>query len=57
MAGSGTAVSFNGARCVVNRICGITGEEDDYPEPYFSATRFLDPANHRWPEIPDPRCR
>lgn len=51
MAGSGTAVSFNGARCVVNRILGITGEEDNYPEPYFSATRFLDPANHRWPEI------
>jgi len=51
MAGSGTAVSFNGARCVVNRILDITSEEDDYPEPYFSAMRFLDPSNHTWPEI------
>ncbi|MEX1231459.1 MAG: FAD-binding oxidoreductase [Planctomycetaceae bacterium] len=51
MAGSGTAVSFNGGRCVVNRILGRTGELDDYPEEYFSPTRLLDPQKHEWPEI------
>jgi len=35
MAGSGTAVSFNGGRCLVNRILGDTTEPDDYPESYF----------------------
>jgi len=50
-AGSGTGVSFNSGRCVVNRILGITDEPDDYPEAYFSPTRLLDPANHRWPEL------
>lgn len=51
MAGSGTAVSFNGARCLVNRILGITDAQDDYPEAYFSPMRLLDPASHHWPEI------
>lgn len=51
MAGSGTAVSFNGGRCLVNRILGDTTESDDYPESYFSPKRLLDPANHQWPVI------
>ena len=51
MAGSGTAVSFNGARCIVNRILDDTSEPDDYPEPYFSPMRLLDPSGHRWPEL------
>lgn len=51
MAGSGTAVSFNGGRCLVNRILGDTTEPDDYPESYFSPKRLLDPANHQWPVI------
>lgn len=51
MAGSGTAVSFNGARCVVNRILGLTDESDDYPDAYFSPMRLLDPAGHRWPAV------
>ncbi|MDA0836136.1 MAG: FAD-binding oxidoreductase [Planctomycetota bacterium] len=51
MAGSGTAVSFNGGRCVVNRILGRTDEQDDYPPEYFSPTRLLDPQNHKWPEV------
>ena len=51
MAGSGTAVSFNAARCISNRILGNHDEADDYPAEYFSPTRLLDPANHRWPEI------
>jgi len=51
MAGSGTAVSFNGGRCLANRILGNMSEPDDYPEAYFSPMRLLDPANHDWPEI------
>ncbi len=51
MAGSGTAVSFNGGRCIVNRILGDTSEPDDYPEPYFSPMRLLDPAGHHWPDV------
>lgn len=50
MAGSGSAVSFNAARCICNRILGKS-EEDDYPETYFSPTRLLDPDNHSWPEL------
>ncbi len=50
MAGSGSAVSFNAARCICNRILG-NAEDDDYPEEYFSPTRLIDPANHKWPEI------
>ena len=49
MAGSGTGVSFNAGRCVVNRILGNRDEEDDYPPEYFSPTRLLDPKSHRWP--------
>ena len=51
MAGSGTAVSFNGGRCLVNRILGETSEPDDYPDAYFSPMRLLDPSNHHWPDL------
>jgi glycine/D-amino acid oxidase-like deaminating enzyme len=51
MCGSGSGVSFNGARCVCNRILGITDEPDQYPEAYFSPTRLLSPRTHVWPEI------
>jgi glycine/D-amino acid oxidase-like deaminating enzyme len=50
MAGSGSAVSFNAARCICNRILGKC-EDDDYPEEYFSPIRLIDPLNHKWPEI------
>lgn len=50
MAGSGSAVSFNAARCLCNRILGKV-EDEDYPEEYFSPSRLSDPANHKWPEI------
>ena len=50
MAGSGSAISFNAGRCICNRILGKT-EDDDYPEEYFSPTRLVDPANHKWPKI------
>ncbi len=40
MAGSGSAVSFLGARHIVNRILEIGGT-DYYPEKYFSPKRFL----------------
>jgi hypothetical protein len=50
MAGSGTAVSFNGGRCIVNRI-ERTAEADDYPAEYFSPTRLLNPRHHSWPEL------
>lgn len=50
MCGSGTAVSFNGARHVVQNVLGLEGP-DDYPEAYFSPMRLLDPRNHRWPDI------
>lgn len=51
MAGSGTAVSFNAARCIVNRILGLTDEPDDYPPEYFSPTRLLHPQRHTWPAL------
>jgi len=50
MCGSGTAVSFNGARHVVQQILEREGP-DDYPVGYFAPTRLLDPENHPWPEI------
>ena len=49
MCGSGSGVSFNGARCIVNRILGLDDEPDDYPESYFAPSRLLDPENHVWP--------
>ena len=55
MAGSGTAVSFNAARCICNRILGADGEPDDYPPEYFSPTRLLDPEHHTWPAV-DGEC-
>ena len=51
MAGSGTGVSFNAARCTVNRILGLTDEPDDYPPEYFAPTRLLDPQHHTWPTL------
>jgi glycine/D-amino acid oxidase-like deaminating enzyme len=50
MCGSGTGVSFNAARHVVQQILGIDGP-DDYPAEYFGPSRLLDPQNHPWPEI------
>ncbi len=50
MCGSGTAVSFNGARHVVQQILKLDGP-DDYPRAYFAPTRILDPTNHPWPSI------
>jgi glycine/D-amino acid oxidase-like deaminating enzyme len=49
--GSGTGVSFNAARCICNRILGITDEPDDYPAEYFAPSRLLDPQGHPWPRI------
>ncbi len=51
MCGSGSGVSLNAGRCIVNRILGITDEPDDYPEAYFAPSRLLDPQSHPWPEI------
>ncbi|MDP7349352.1 MAG: hypothetical protein QF735_14005, partial [Phycisphaeraceae bacterium] len=51
MCGSGSGVSFNGGRCIANRILGCSDEEDDYPEPYFAPSRLLDPVHHPWPEL------
>lgn len=51
MAGSGTGVSFNAGRCIVNRILGLTDESDDYPPEYFAPTRLLDPRHHTWPKL------
>lgn len=51
MAGSGTGVSFNAGRCIVNRILGLTDEPDDYPPEYFCPTRLLDPSRHTWPTV------
>ena len=51
MCGSGTGVSFNAARCIVNRILGKTDEPDDYPPEYFAPSRLLDPQHHNWPRI------
>ncbi|MAE67091.1 MAG: hypothetical protein CMJ18_22760 [Phycisphaeraceae bacterium] len=51
MAGSGSGVSFNAGRCVVNRVLGLTDEPDDYPHAYFGPQRLLDPGGHTWPEV------
>ena len=51
MCGSGSAVSFNGGRCISDRILGPTDGEDDYPPSYFSPMRLLNPSHHCWPEI------
>ena len=51
MCGSGSGVSCNGGRCVVNRILGLTDQEDDYPEAYFAPSRLLAPDRHPWPAI------
>lgn len=53
MCGSGSGVAFNAGRCIVNRILGHGGEEDDYPEAYFAPGRLLDPAAHAWPAVED----
>jgi len=50
MCGSGSAVSFNGARHIVQQILGLDGP-DDYPEQYFGVSRLLDPTNHHWPVL------
>ena len=52
MCGSGTGVSFNAARCIVQRILGAE-DPDDYPAEYFAPSRLLDPSNHRWPALED----
>ena len=51
MVGSGSNVSFNAGRCLVNRVLGGNENEDDYPPEYFSPTRILDPKNHPWPAL------
>ena len=51
MCGSGSGVSFNAARCIVNRILNRSDENDDYPAEYFSPTRLLDPLRHQWPQL------
>ena len=51
MCGSGSGVSFNGGRCVVNRILGLDDEPDDYLPEYFAPSRLLDPAGHHWPDV------
>ncbi|MBN81235.1 MAG: hypothetical protein CMJ70_13960 [Planctomycetaceae bacterium] len=51
MCGSGSGVSFNAARCIVNRILNRSDEIDDYPAAYFSPTRLLDPRRHQWPQL------
>jgi glycine/D-amino acid oxidase-like deaminating enzyme len=53
MCGSGSGVSFNGGRCIANRILGLTDEQDDYPESYFAPSRLLDPGHHSWPALED----
>jgi glycine/D-amino acid oxidase-like deaminating enzyme len=50
MCGSGTGVSFNAARHVVQQILGLPGP-DDYPASYFSPTRLLAPESHPWPAV------
>lgn len=55
MCGSGSGVSFNAARCIVERILAgeaePTAPEDDYPPEYFAPSRLLDPQNHPWPAV------
>ncbi len=50
MCGSGTGVSFNSGRCIVNRILGREAD-DDYPPEYFAPSRLLDPQRHAWPKL------
>jgi glycine/D-amino acid oxidase-like deaminating enzyme len=50
MCGSGTAVSFNAARHVVQQILGQEGP-DDYPAEYFAPSRLLTPRDHPWPSV------
>jgi glycine/D-amino acid oxidase-like deaminating enzyme len=50
MCGSGTAVSFNAARHIVQQILAVDGP-DDYPAAYFAPSRLLDPGNHPWPAL------
>ena len=51
MCGSGSGVSFNGGRCIANRILNRTDEQDDYPAAYFAPSRLLEPENHPWPNL------
>ena len=51
MAGSGTGVSFNAGRCIVNRVLDNQVDDDDYPPECFSPMRLLDPKKHRWPDV------
>ncbi len=51
MCGSGTGVSFNAGRCIVNRILARTTDDDDYPPEYFAPSRLLDPQHHPWPTL------
>ena len=51
MAGSGSGIAFNAARCIVNRILEITDEPDDYPEEYFAPSHLIAPDRHKWPMI------
>lgn len=53
MCGSGTGVSFNAARHVVQQILDLPGP-DDYPAQYFAPTRLLDPQRHLWPALEYP---
>jgi len=50
MCGSGSAVHFNGAHHVVEKILGLQGP-GDYPDEFFSPVRVLDPGAHRWPVL------
>ena len=50
MCGSGTAVSFNAARHVVQQILGLDGPHD-YPAEYFAPSRLLTPRDHPWPSV------
>jgi len=51
MAGSGTAVSFNAARCICARILGTADDPDDYPPEYFAPSRLQHPQTHAWPQL------
>ena len=53
MCGSGSNISFNAARCVVNRILDLHDEPDDYPSEYFGPTRLTSPESHTWPILPE----
>jgi glycine/D-amino acid oxidase-like deaminating enzyme len=54
MCGSGSGVSFNGARCICNRILGLTDEPDHYPAECFGPSRLFDPETHQWPAMDEP---